>query len=157
MELHMPHIPHPHLEKRKEAFLKAKEEAAGFNSKLAVQITNIVGTMWCAYAFAALALISLPEAVRAGTATLVAWFAQTFLQLVLLSIIMVGQKVAAEKSDKQLEQTFYDAEALLQLSDEMHKLMKQNVHLTEQINVLLRQNTELTEQINKLICKTGED
>ncbi|HYX47797.1 MAG TPA: hypothetical protein VE820_13395 [Sphingomicrobium sp.] len=153
----MPHIPHPHLEKRKEAFLKAKEEAAGFNSKLAVQITNIVGTMWCAYAFAALALISLPEAVRAGTATLVAWFAQTFLQLVLLSIIMVGQKVAAEKSDKQLEQTFYDAEALLQLSDEMHKLMKQNVHLTEQINVLLRQNTELTEQINKLICKTGED
>lgn len=159
MELHMPHmphIPHPHLEKRREAFLKAKEEAAGFNSKLAVHITNIVGTMWCAYAFAGLALISFPEAVKAGTATLVAWFAQTFLQLVLLSIIMVGQKVAAEKSDKQLEQTFYDAEALLQLSDEMHKLMKQNVHLTEQLNELLKQNTDLTEQINKLICKTGK-
>jgi len=159
MELHMPHmphIPHPHLEKRREAFLKAKEEAAGFNSKLAVHITNIVGTMWCAYAFACLALISLPAAMRAGTATLVAWFAQTFLQLVLLSIIMVGQKVAAEKSDKQLEQTFYDAEALLQLSDEMHKLMKQNVHLTEQLNELLKQNTDLTEQINKLICKTGK-
>ncbi len=154
---HMPHIPHPHLERRKEAFLKAREEAAGFNSKLAVHITNIVGTMWCAYAFACLALISLPSAVRAGTATLVAWFAQTFLQLVLLSIIMVGQKVAAEKSDKQLEQTFYDAEALLQLSDEMHKLMKQNVHLTEQLNELLRQNTDLTEQINKLICKTGKE
>jgi hypothetical protein len=159
MELHMPHmphIPHPHLEKRREAFLKAKEEAAGFNSKLAVHITNIVGTMWCAYAFACLALISLPAAMRAGTATLVAWFAQTFLQLVLLSIIMVGQKVAAEKSDKQLEQTFYDAEALLQLSDEMHKLMKQNVHLTEQLNELLKQNTDLTEQINVLICKTGK-
>ena len=160
MELHMPHmphIPHPHLERRKEAFLKAKEEAAGFNSKLAVHITDIVGTMWCAYAFACLALISLPSAVKAGTATLVAWFAQTFLQLVLLSIIMVGQKVAAEKSDKQLEQTFYDAEALLQLSDEMHKLMKQNVHLTEQLNELLRQNTDLTEQINKLICKSGKE
>ena len=160
MELHMPHmphIPHPHLERRKEAFLKAKEEAAGFNSKLAVRITDIVGTMWCAYAFACLALISLPSAVKAGTATLVAWFAQTFLQLVLLSIIMVGQKVAAEKSDKQLEQTFYDAEALLQLSDEMHKLMKQNVHLTEQLNELLRQNTDLTEQINKLICKSGKE
>ncbi len=154
---HMPHIPHPHLERRQEAFRRAKEEAAGFNSKLAVVITNIVGTMWCAYAFAALALISLPAAVRAGTPTLVAWFAQTFLQLVLLSIIMVGQKVAAEKSDKQLEQTFYDAEALLQLSDEMHKLMKQNVHLTEQLNELLRQNTDLTEQINKLICKSGKD
>jgi hypothetical protein len=160
MELHMPHMPHmphPHLERRKEAFVKAKEEAAGFNSKLAVHITNIVGTMWCAYAFAGLALISLPAAVRAGTPTLVAWFAQTFLQLVLLSIIMVGQKVAAEKSDKQLEQTFYDAEALLQLGDEMHKLMKQNVHLTEQLNELLRQNTDLTEQINKLICKSGKE
>jgi hypothetical protein len=159
MELHMPHmphIPHPHLERRKEAFLKAKEEAAGFNSKLAVHITNIVGTMWCAYAFAALALISLPAAVRAGTATFIAWFAQTFLQLVLLSIIMVGQKVAAAKSDKQLEQTFYDAEALLQLGDEMHKLMKQNVHLTEQLNELLKQNTDLTEQINKLICTSGK-
>ena len=160
MELHMPHmphIPHPHLERRQEAFRKAKEEAAGFNSKLAVHITNIVGTMWCAYAFAALALISLPAAISAGTATFIAWFAQTFLQLVLLSIIMVGQKVAAEKSDKQLEQTFYDAEALLQLSDEMHKLMKQNVHLTEQLNELLKQNTDLTEQINKLICKSGKD
>ena len=94
--------------------------------------------------------------LSAGTATLVAWFAQTFLQLVLLSIIMVGQKVAAEKSDKQLEQTYYDAEALLQISDDMHKLVKQNVELTGQMNVLLGQNTELTEQINKLICKTGK-
>jgi hypothetical protein len=110
--------------------------------------------MWCAYAFAGLALISFPAAVRAGTATLVAWFAQTFLQLVLLSIIMVGQKVAAEKSDRQLEQTYYDAEALLQISDDMHKLVKQNIQLTNQVNELLRQNTELTEQINRLICKT---
>ena len=158
MDLHKPHmphmhIPHPHLEARKEIFLKAKQGADGFNSKLAVKITDIVGTMWCAYAFAALALISLPAAIHAGTATLVAWFAQTFLQLVLLSIIMVGQKVAAAKSDKQLEQTYYDAEALLQINDDMHKLVKQNVMLTEQLNVLLTQNTDLTEQINKLICK----
>ena len=159
MELHMPdfiHIPHPHLERRREMFEKAKEEANSFNDKLAVRITNVVGTMWCAYAFACLALISFPAALQAGTATLVAWFAQTFLQLVLLSIIMVGQKVAAEKSDKQLEQTYYDAEALLQISDDMHKLVKQNVELTGQMNVLLGQNTELTEQINKLICKTGK-
>ena len=95
MQFHMPdftHIPHPHLERRREMFLKAKEEANGFNSKLAVHITNVVGTMWCAYAFACLALISFPAALRAGTAVLVAWFAQTFLQLVLLSIIMVGQE-----------------------------------------------------------------
>jgi hypothetical protein len=155
---HMPHlhVPHPHLEARKEMFLRAKQGADGFNSKLAVKITNVVGTMWCAYAFAALALISLPAAIQAGTATLVAWFAQTFLQLVLLSIIMVGQKVASAKSDMQLEQTYRDAEALLEINDDMHKLVKQNVLLTEQIDGVLRQNTELTEQINKLICKTGK-
>ena len=152
--LHVPHIPHPHLAARKEMFLRAKQGADGFNSNLAVKITNVVGTMWCAYAFACLALISFPAALRAGTAPLVAWFAQTFLQLVLLSIIMVGQKVAAAKSDKQLDQTYRDAEALLEINDDMHKLVKQNVMLTEQINVLLKQNTDLTEQINKLICKT---
>jgi hypothetical protein len=160
MELHrphIPHIPHPHLELRKLMWLKHKEGEQDFNSRLAVRITGIVGTMWCAYAFAGLALISLPAAWKAGTPTLVAWFAQTFLQLVLLSIIMVGQKVAAEKSDRQLEQTYMDAEALLQLGDEMHKLVKQNVVLTEQINEVLHQNTELTEQIDKLIRKVGDE
>ena len=137
MDHHL-HIPHPHLELRKR-FRETQRETADFNSHLAVKITNIVGTMWCAYAFAILALISFPAAIKAGTPTLVAWFAQTFLQLVLLSIIMVGQKVAAEKSDKQLEQTYMDAEALLQINDDMHKLLKQN--------------TQLTEQINQLICK----
>ncbi len=72
MQLHVPHIPHPHLENRKQAFAAAREEAANFNSKLAVRITNIVGTMWCAYAFALLALISLTTAIRAGTATFIA-------------------------------------------------------------------------------------
>jgi hypothetical protein len=69
---------------------------------------------------------------------------------------MVGQKVAAEKSDRQLEQTYYDAEALLQISDDMHKLVKQNVMLTQQVNELLGQNTQLTEQMNKLICHSGK-
>jgi len=155
----MDHIPHPHLELRKLLWHKHKhkEGEQDFNSWLAVKITSIVGTMWCAYAFGVLALISLPQAIHTGTAALVAWIAQTFLQLVLLSIIMVGQKVAAAKSDMQLEQTYQDAEALLQISDEMHKLVKQNVLLTEQISTLLSQNTELTQQINHLICRSGKE
>jgi hypothetical protein len=155
--LHVPHIPHPHIQLRKDFLKQRMASAQGFNNKLAVRITNVVGTMWCAYAFAALALISLPAAYQAGTATLVAWFAQTFLQLVLLSIIMVGQKVAAEKSDAQLDQTYKDAEALLEMNDDMHRLIKQNVTLTAQIDEVLRQNTTLTEQINALICKTKKD
>jgi len=134
----MAHQPHPRIAERKaQGIHKVADEVSGFNGKLAVLITNTVGTMWCAYAFAALALISLPQAIRGGTAPLIAWIAQTFLQLVLLSIIMVGQKVAAAASDKQAYQTYKDAEALLEISDEMQQLLRTNTDLTEQIHALV--------------------
>ena len=136
----MDHLPHPHIEKRKKLAQATESEPTGFNNWLAVKITNIVGTMWCAYAFTIITLISLPEAIKGGRSTLIAWIAQTFLQLVLLSIIMVGQKVAAASSDKQARQTYEDAEALLQLTDNMHRLLKQN--------------TELTERIDDFVCKS---
>jgi len=130
----MPHQLSPYLEFRKKYLRPLEKRESRFNDWLAVKITSIVGTMWCAYAFAGLALISLPAAIQGGTATLIQWIAQTFLQLVLLSIIMVGQKVAAEKSDRQLEQTYCDAEALLKISDEIHTLLQQNTELTQEIN-----------------------
>jgi hypothetical protein len=88
-----------------------------FNAAVAVKITNAVGTMWCAYAFAALAFVSLPSAIRSGNAvTLVSWISQTFLQLVLLSIIIVGQNVLAAAADKRAEATYEDADAVLHTS-----------------------------------------
>jgi hypothetical protein len=132
------HIPHPHLSLRKaQGVPTIASEHTGFNGWLAVMVTNVVGTMWCAYAFTILALISLPEAVHGGTATLISWIAQTFLQLVLLSIIMVGQKVASTASDKQAYQTFKDAEALLEISNDLHQLVKINTELTQEIHRLL--------------------
>lgn len=123
--------PHRQINSRKleGAHTTKRAHGKGFNAWFALLITNAVGTMWCAYLFALLALISLPAAIQGGTATLVAWIAQTFIQLVLLSIIMVGQKIAAEASDKQALQTYQDAEALLQISDELHKLTKE-IHAT---------------------------
>ncbi len=109
-------------------------EQVGLNGRFAVLITNAVGTMWCAYVFAGIALISLPAAIRGGVAPLIAWIAQTFLQLVLLSVIMVGQKVAAAASDKQALQTYEDAQTLLQIQNEMQRLIKINNQLTEEIH-----------------------
>ena len=87
---------------------------------LAVKITDGVGTMWCAYAFAALAFVSLPSAIRSGNAvTLVSWISQTFLQLVLLSIIIVGQNVLAASADKRAEATYEDADTVLHTSMEI--------------------------------------
>jgi hypothetical protein len=131
-----------YFEFRKKFLRPLERRENKFNDWLAITITRVVGTMWCAYAFAGLALVSLPAAIRGGTATLVAWIAQTFLQLVLLSIIMVGQRVAAVKSDRQLEQTYRDAEALLKISDEIRSLLKQNTDMTEEIHQLMRADKE---------------
>ena len=93
---------------------KHKQAAgAGFNSWLALKITSGVGTMWCAYAFALIALVSLPDAIHGGRPTIIAWVAQTFVQLVLLSIIMVGQNISAQASDARALATYNDADAIL--------------------------------------------
>jgi hypothetical protein len=76
---------------------------ARFNDWLALKITRAVGTMWCAYAFAALALMSKPWTLS-GQA-LIAWIAQTFLQLVLLSIIIVGQDLGGRKQSAEIQET----------------------------------------------------
>jgi hypothetical protein len=137
------HTPNPRIKDRaKDGPHLIEHEHIGFNGRLAILITNAVGTMWCAYVFAAIALISLPEAIHGGTASLIAWIAQTFLQLVLLSVIMVGQKVAAAASDKQALQTYQDAEALIKIQDDVHRLVKLNTELTQQIHVKLDCNTK---------------
>ena len=133
------HTPNPRIEERSKIGPHlTKHENIGFNGRFAMLITNMVSTMWCAYLFAVIALISLPAAIEGGTATIVSWIAQTFLQLVLLSVIMVGQKVAARASDKQALQTFKDTEALLKIQDEVHRLIKINNELTEEIHSLVK-------------------
>jgi hypothetical protein len=102
-----------------------------FNTWFALRITGGVGTMWCAYVFAAIALVSLPAAIHSGQLiVIIAWIAQTFIQLVLLSIIMVGQNVQSAASDKRAEQTYLDAEAVL------HEAQQIQAHLMAQDAVL---------------------
>jgi hypothetical protein len=78
--------------------------------------------MWCAYAFTVIALISLPAAIKSGnTITIISWIAQTFLQLVLLSIIIVGQNVQSAAADKRSEATYEDADAVLHTALQIQK------------------------------------
>lgn len=79
-----------------------------FNERLALRITSVVGTMACAWAFTGLALVSLPGVLGftwlpQRTVLIVAWVAQTFLQLVLLSVIMVGQNIQSARVDAHVE------------------------------------------------------
>jgi hypothetical protein len=142
MSLLYQYIPHHRTREKLEHLsgpIKTSEQlptgspAARFNSWFAVKVTNGVGTMWCAYAFAALAIVSLPAAIRSHNAvTIVSWISQTFLQLVLLSVIIVGQNVLAAAADKRSEATYNDADAIL------HEAVKLQEHLQAQDEVLER-------------------
>jgi hypothetical protein len=96
---------------------RAVGEVEGFNAKVALVITRSVGTMACAYLFGLIALISLPDAIKAGRPQIISWIAQTFLQLVLLSIIMVGQSVQSAASDARAAKEFADTETILDRLD----------------------------------------
>jgi hypothetical protein len=93
------------------------KRANGINAKIAVFLTNIVGSMWCAYLFAVIAFIGLPAALRPGGEGIIAWIAQTFLQLVLLSVIMVGQNVQSVVSDIRSQHTYDDTVQILDRLD----------------------------------------
>ncbi len=99
-----------------------------FNRRFAEKITAGVSTMWCAYIFAAIALISLPAAIRTGDSlVIVAWVAQTFLQLVLLSIIMVGQQSSAESVAQKINETHAASLGEFELAKEARNVANQEL------------------------------
>ncbi len=103
-----------------------------FNTKVAVAITKSVGSMWCAYAFALLALISLPSAIQSGNSIIIiSWIAQTFLQLVLLPIIIVGQNVQAAASDARAESDHETLISIHTLTAEVHTIAEQQTKILE--------------------------
>jgi hypothetical protein len=126
------HIPHPRIiERKNEKPARTLDERVGFNGKVGLLITGVVGTMWAAYIFTVIALLSLPAAISSGMViVIVAWVAQTFIQLVLLPIIIVGQNIQGRASDKRSEQTYKDAEAIL------HECIQLQEHLLAQDKIL---------------------
>jgi hypothetical protein len=101
--------------------LKSDNVFVRFNSRFGLKITLVVGTMWCAYVFTFLALFALPSAIKQGTYFIIVWLSSSFLQLVLLPIIIVGQNIQAAASDKRSEETYKDAEAVLKESEEIQR------------------------------------
>jgi hypothetical protein len=82
--------------------------------------------MWCAYVFTLLALVSLPAALSShDPVIIVSWVSQTFLQLVLLSIIMVGQQVLAEATDRRGEADHETLELLRQINLTQLQILKE--------------------------------
>jgi hypothetical protein len=147
MSIAFQHVPHPHIAARKKAGPpKTTDESVGLNGKIGLGLTAAVGTMWCAYAFAVLALVVLPQAVNGGLLTLVQWVSQTFIQLCMLSVIMVGQNIQSRASDRRADMTYKDADATF------HEAGQIQAHLLEQdqaINTMLDKIVKLEAALAK--------
>ena len=105
--------------------LPADTPYARLNKKVALALTKYVGTMTCFWVFCVLSLLSLPAVlsafhafhgvfpavlIKASIIALVAWVAQTFIQLVLLPALMVGQNLQNAAADARAAKTFEDVE-----------------------------------------------
>jgi hypothetical protein len=121
-----------------------------FNQKIAIKITSFVSTMWCAYIFAAIALISLPAAIRSGDRiVIVAWVAQTFLQLVLLSIIMVGQDSSSKGMQQKIDETHTASLAEFELAKKSQEIANKEMAALKEITSEMHQIIRDLEKRNK--------
>lgn len=126
------HVPKLVLSRHVHAQVHGDSALGRFNSRLAVAITKSVGSMWCAYIFTAIALVSLPAALASGQSlVIVGWIAQTFLQLVLLPIIIVGQNVLAAASDARAESDHETLLSIHTLTAEVHQISEQQMQILE--------------------------
>ncbi len=124
------HLPRLVLTHHMHSRIHGEGPVGRFNTWIAVRVTKTVGSMWCAYAFALLALISLPAAINShDTILIVAWIAQTFLQLVLLPIIIVGQNVQAAASDARAESDHETLIAIHTLTAEVHAIAERQTEM----------------------------
>jgi hypothetical protein len=115
------------------------------NAKLGLKVTTIIGTMWAAYLFSLIALVGLPGVIQKGDiVTIVIWLSSSFLQLVLLPIIIVGQNIQAKAADARAEATYNDAAAILQQAIEIQ------AHLVSQDQQLAAQEEALSKMITSL-------
>ena len=147
MAINFEHRPHPRVAARwKTGPPTTVAEHVGLNGRIALVLTTVVGTMWCAYAFAILALTVVPQAMAGGLFTFVEWVSQTFIQLVMLSVIMVGQNILGRAADKRAAMTYQDADATFHEAEQMQEHLRLQ---DEAINTLLAKVASLESAISR--------
>ncbi len=133
------HEPHQHQPRNVNLVHEAEKAASGFNQRIAIGLTRGVGTMICAYIFAALAIIGFPG-FHATPTQYVQWTSQTFIQLVMLSVIMVGQAVLGRKAELQADEqfnttmsTYHDIEQIMQHLAAQDAELLRHAHMLEHL------------------------
>jgi uncharacterized membrane protein len=136
------HIPHHH--KARNANEVHAQERQSINDRIAVAVTKIVGTMQTAYTFVVLAFIGLIAILgwlNPLIALLVAWLSQTFIQLVLLPVIMVGQNVSGRHQEITVEEEYQTS---IKICHDIEQIAKHQ-------NAQDAQSIEIVEKLDKIL------
>jgi hypothetical protein len=138
------HNPRPH--NHANILVKLEQEISSINTKIAVTLTRAVGSMTCAYIFVCLSIAGFPG-LHASMPTYVQWVSQTFLQLVFLPVLSVGQQVLSKHQEvmathqyETVENIYHDADQVVQ-------------HLAKQDEELLRQSEMINAILEKLAAQ----
>lgn len=121
-------------------------KSLSLNERVIVFVAGFLGSPWTFYVFCLLAFVSAPQVFESGNlVTINSWITQTFIQLVALAVLQAFQTISGKKADRMIEEMFRnskliykDNEALLEITDDMHQLLKVNNKLTEDIHILLK-------------------
>jgi hypothetical protein len=150
------HIPHPRIaERQHDKPVRVNDERVGVNGKVALIITSVVGTMWCAYIFGVLGSIGIAAAITNSVTVvlLVGAVSGYFLQLVLLPIIIVGQNIQGKASDKRSEQTYKDAEAILSECLQLQQHLQAQDTVLDDVVAHVKQHHVELQRLSKLAAQ----
>ena len=90
-------------------------------------------------------LVALPAALSSGSVLdIVQWISQTFIQLVMLSVIMVGQNIIGQAADRRSEMTYKDADATFHEAEQIQQhLAAQDAALNQLLSKVATLETQL--------------
>jgi uncharacterized membrane protein len=104
-----------------------------WHEKLAVKIVGFVGSILGACLFAAITLISLPSVLATGSILVfIAWLTQSFLSLVLLSIIMMGQNLQQRHAEILADETYRNVLRDEQETESVHRKLDKLLSMVEE-------------------------
>ena len=140
-------------------------EKVKLNDRIAIWIVGKVSTLTCAFAFAVLALIGLRD-VRTVT-TFIQWLSQTFIQLVMLSILSLAGDIAQKALDKVLvfikqvllelrEMLVYVKELLVGMKEMLARMEEHEILMQAMLESLARIENRNSETLDKLETEVDE-
>lgn len=106
-----------------------------------------MSNMWAAYIFLIISMISLPAAIASHDPfIIVSWISQSFLQLVLLPVILIGGSLLSQSSEARAEQ---DHLAVMEIVKDIHEMMIEETDEGTELKDILARLTVIEQTLTK--------